>query len=1029
MPLEPQSQKVAIGAVGMDQSDGSEGQPSGLDTLLNRLWNKDSVLSRRHGFTRQVAVSDPLGLVQSGNVLGVVTSTSVRPLPASAGGRALSATRTDFQPHVVHETVTTLWEGARVQQADIAYMTVSGVALACVGWTEWDATLATGTAVAKIAVLEVATGAVVYRADVGAQMCRVLAVANSSAFVALSWVGSGPSYQLKATAVSGFGSTIGSGQANVSVANAFDGATVYAGFDAICNDGTNIYSIHRDKTVDNMVLTKITVSGSTPVPTLLNGSINLHTGTMGLAITQLANGKLAVLSSDSAGYSTVYVFTTAGAGGSVTASDVFAAANAASYTLGQFGIVDDGTGANVYCFYDALQARTFISKVNTTTGAITGITISGYPNQKMMSRPWLRTQNGTTFLLAVVVPGNNQSTAYNQTPTGYGSPTLMAYDVTGATLPIPVAQLAFDEMPPADLFGSVLPANVPAETGTTYLFAIPADLETAVNPNGDQIIRRVRVSRLTFPTATSTTPWTAAQLGGTGFYAASLPQAFDGYCISSAAFLTAPAAPTVAAVASVQTLVAGTYTYRTLLEISDKHGNIQVSPPGLPVTITVPSGNHVLVTVPIQPIIWPRIPETDGNGTLRVKIYRTHVGGSTFQLLATSAPVTIGSSFSYADSLTDAQLGETLYTTGNVLESQPAPPLVHLCAHRDRLFGIQSDDPATIPFTQELAATEYPRWHSALSLRVDNDGGDPTAVASLDDKLVIFQANQVCVVAGDGPDGTGSGSFSTIEVVARGVGVGPADRASVVTTPMGVMFRHSTGVHLLGRDLSVQPVGRPVEDYLTGQTCVLARHMPSMHQVWLAVKGTTNILAFDTRYGRWAVYTMSGAGIVDMVEYAGTPYVLTSAYLYKYDTTTYKDDAGDATPLFVERMGIPWFRPARATSLRVWRVHLAGKVLGTDSTVTVRLYTQQEERVNRDDTAANNTLTWGPTVWSGEHVGSGFLVSGRAVTQRCQGFRVEIDIVPGSDNAGLTVSEMVIDFGVDAASRGKSPVGKRPSVV
>jgi len=317
----------------------------------------------------------------------------------------------------------------------------------------------------------------------------------------------------------------------------------------------------------------------------------------------------------------------------------------------------------------------------------------------------------------------------------------------------------------------------------------------------------------------------------------------------------------------------------------------------------------------------------------------------------------------------------------------------------NRLFAIRGDVPETLSYTQETTEPDYPRWHSALTKRIDNDGGPPTAGGQLGNTCVVFQENQIVGFSGAGPDGTGQNDqFSRPEIIANGVGVSANEAVSVVKIPQGLLFRHSTGIHLLGVDGSVNFVGRAVQDLVSssstpgglfGQTTAAA-YLPSRHQVWIAGENQS-ILVFDTRFMRWSKFRISNHVVRGIVELNGIVYVLTTnsstAYLYKYDTTKWTTETCTVTT--------PLFRGAGTHGhMRVWSAAVSVNRIGYATQVLlVYTYTVQPHRQTKDSAVADGRRTFedgsvevdGPTD-----------LRLRPQQQRCSAIKLRIQI-PGGD--------------------------------
>lgn len=1016
MALEPRSQEIPF-RFGLDVTEDEEGTPNGALELTNYDFTKEGAAVRRNGFTKlsgtsagptESSTSEYRGLVSNGETLGILVRGTV--VPNVGGGNGGYAGIQGFD----HDTLGTYWNGVRTQSTDIATLTAAnGNKYLCVVATVFSE--ATGTAMddatpdfeVHAKVIDLSSRSVVYdgRVAAGAYGARVVAYTGAFRFGVFYHTTSGNNFKFNYIDTG----TLALGSA-VNVVTGTDHRFSTGVPDVVC-DGTNAYAVVCDSS--SLKVKKVDFAGS------VGASRTIGVNSTENAILLATNGTtlLVVIYSG-----VVYEVPT------TLASSTNSGTPTSPGTVKVIGLVEVSANTSITILFDTtVDVRAYTYNIGTLVAPALAITA---PNVTLAGKPWFYTF--PTSGRQAYVPVN----ARNAVTSGYRTVVVMA--ITPPVLTA-VGQVSFDESgnPHTYLASLLLSSVLPDPTdsnATRYLYASLADLETS-DAGGtvgastvliDRYVRRVRVSRLAFGV---TNIATSASLGGLVHVSGSLPATWDGSTLGPATFVDAPAAPVLTSPNAGS--LTGTYSYCVVYEVSDEHGNIQSSPPSVAASVTVTS-KKITVTHAVSPLAYRSLA---GLRNLRVKIYRTAAGGSTYYLAHTYTAV-YGGTVTVDDNVLDVTLTqvETLYTTGGALESEPAPPMRFLCAHRNRLFGIRSDVPQNIPFTQETVDPLNPRWHSVLTQRVDNDGGAPTALASMYDKVLVFQENQICTFYGLGPDGTGSGAFAPPEVVARGVGVADADRGSVVTTPVGVFFKHSTGIHVIGPDFQVAPVGRAVADLVGSDTCVRGRFLPSRHQVWFLFQDPSTlttrqyIVVYDTRFNRWVKWT-TPAVFEDVLEHAGTVYTISRTALYKLDTTTCRD-AG-STPLFSQVVGLPWYRgPDRATELRLYKVHVAGrKVAGAqnDANVVLEVFTQ-DERKTKSSVTADNTYTWAGSAITG--MASNFLLSTRAVSQRCRAFRCRLTVTPQTSDATstwYTLGAVVYDFGA-LMGRGKQPSGKRPTI-
>jgi hypothetical protein len=317
----------------------------------------------------------------------------------------------------------------------------------------------------------------------------------------------------------------------------------------------------------------------------------------------------------------------------------------------------------------------------------------------------------------------------------------------------------------------------------------------------------------------------------------------------------------------------GTYTYAVVYTYVDAAGLLHRSVPAFTSPITLAGAQNPTVHCPALSMTWRDrlLSSASGPGSVYAEIYRTTSSAAapaTFYLLArvvasnlAIAPtyaVTPTAFATYLDTTSDANLSvnSILYTTGGVLDN-PCPPCAAMeCVHKGRLW-IVDETLRVIWFTQAFSAGLAPTWNELMTLQLP-DGGDITAIAELDDKLVVFKNNSIWIIyGGDGLTITGTGSdITNPQRIASDVGA--VDWRSVVLMPAGLMFCASSGIYLLSRALEVTFIGAKIADLLASYpTLTAATLVPSATQVRFECNnGTTSVaLVYDYLLEQWTMHT------------------------------------------------------------------------------------------------------------------------------------------------------------------------------
>lgn len=359
--------------------------------------------------------------------------------------------------------------------------------------------------------------------------------------------------------------------------------------------------------------------------------------------------------------------------------------------------------------------------------------------------------------------------------------------------------------------------------------------------------------------------------------------------------------------------LSGTYSYAVLYGRQDRAGNIERSSPVILPTPIVPAANAVELT-------FPQLPWTNDGGAYWIEIYRTVTLGSTYYLLDRVDSASISSFLfaSYVDSgsIDDATVSRAslLYTTGGVLDAVNPPAARHACAHRARL-AIVDETLSNVWFTQSETSGEVMGFNEVLICPFV-EGGDITAIASMDDKLIAFKASSLYVMFGDGPADTGQGSDWTIPQKVPS-DVGCVSAPSLVTIPQGIVFLSAIGFHLLGRDTSVAYIGKSVQTTIaTYSTCISSCVVPSAKQArWVMqdANGNQRVICFDYFLSQWTVHQyayLDGPIAQIFLDDANIYTVLTSVGgRYKETSTSYLDvDMAAASHFVPLSVTSPWIK-------------------------------------------------------------------------------------------------------------------------
>lgn len=304
----------------------------------------------------------------------------------------------------------------------------------------------------------------------------------------------------------------------------------------------------------------------------------------------------------------------------------------------------------------------------------------------------------------------------------------------------------------------------------------------------------------------------------------------DGVGLYPYGFLHPPSPRGTVTTSGVTTNIpAGTYLWSPLAEWRDANGVLFRSPTSVPLSGTLAAPGQA--TIPCSTLVVDLHQPVSLTQTValpvKIVMYRS-AASSSLLYRATMEPRTIAdvnsdcrsSTMSFVDTASPTGIDGVnlpitarplLYTTGGILDDFAPPGLTTFTVHRRRIWGVDGSR-RRIWFSKSIDddAGVAPGFHPTFIVNVDEN---VTALASMDDKLVVFTRNGISYLLGDGPAPNGQGSDLTAPNAIQS-DVGCINPRSVVATPDGVLFQSVTGISLLTRGLEVVWIGRPVQDVL-----------------------------------------------------------------------------------------------------------------------------------------------------------------------------------------------------------------------
>ena len=540
--------------------------------------------------------------------------------------------------------------------------------------------------------------------------------------------------------------------------------------------------------------------------------------------------------------------------------------------------------------------------------------------------------------------------------------------------------------------------SMPTGTADTWFTAIHAYTGGSI-AGGD---RCVGVYRVTADFAANTL-WQPAALGRTLQLSGGIITEYDGIGTGELGFLHEPVEFSVADSATAGSLVAATqYKWCAIYTYVDARGQLHRSPPSEIITHTTGAGKtSVDIRVSNYGLSLRQNMADSFERIISIEIYRTKATSSdpnTFyrttaiSLNTASYPYTEyqtindGTSDSTLDGTTAAGVPTprpTIYTTGGageVIVNEVARSYHGLVAARGRLWAIYEN---RVHFSKPIVDGVAPEMFPDSRAIVIEDAKALTAIAPLDDKIVVFSETGIWVSMAEGPDALYRGVLPTFRQVSSDYGC--IDARSIGATPTGITFQSRAGLYMLTRALEVAFIGGDIQATLDTYPTVTSTvvHPSGQYMLFGVTDGTSGRrIIRDTRAQLFGVDALasSGGAVFPVSQVVVGPdyyYLGSDGKLYREDTSTYLDDSAWVT-------------------LRVKLPHIQAAGLG-GSQDTQRLVVRTEKFTDYDlnlkiysdfETSASQTKLFGHATIAAYTVADQHEID--IVRQDCQSMAVEL---------------------------------------
>jgi hypothetical protein len=464
----------------------------------------------------------------------------------------------------------------------------------------------------------------------------------------------------------------------------------------------------------------------------------------------------------------------------------------------------------------------------------------------------------------------------------------------------------------------------------------------------------------------------------------------------------------------------GVYSYVFLYRTVDADGRIMRSPQSVPVSVTLGAADNT-VTATMSQLRLLGTAGFGGGSQVVIEVYRAGpaaAGATGYNKVGEGSGSSAVDTGTFVDGMSDANaaLGETLYTTGNALDSFPFPPCAVIESVAGRLWSINEEYPTELRYSQEYKQGRGLAAHPNFAIRVEGDSyGRVTALGSLDGRTIAFKSNAIYAITGAGPNSLGQGSFNPPQTVSNNVGVPTLALApSVVATPDGLMFQSAKGIYLLDRGLGVTYLGAPVEQYTLAENVVDASLVDGYTQVRF-VMASGRCLVWDYFQKRWYTWLLrvNGSTVVACGNSStmGWCYMTADGVVRQEVNGATTDDGTSIIP----RIGFPHLSLAGLNGYqRFYAMDIAGEFVG-NHTLSVQFEYDSSGVLSTAQTKAIVTGTYAYEVKPGPVAG----VSG----QRCSRVKPTITLTGTNTAGGFKITGIGMTVGIKKGSN--IPYGSR----
>lgn len=422
----------------------------------------------------------------------------------------------------------------------------------------------------------------------------------------------------------------------------------------------------------------------------------------------------------------------------------------------------------------------------------------------------------------------------------------------------------------------------------------------------------------------------SAEIAGVLHLGGGVLSSYDGSLVTEHGFHTFPPVAQFGATPNPVggSMASGSYSYVLTYEWVDAQGNLYRSAPSDPKQVTTSSGtSQVALNLPTL-----RVTQKQTAGIterpVKIAIYRTQVNGQTYNLVATVNNDISVDQVNYADTMSDADLLDniTLYTDGGEVPNGEPGAVLAMTTYKNRLIVIPADDRLSFWYSKTVTQNVPAELSADFVQPIEPQGGDLTACAAMDDKLILFKQSVIIAVTGNGPDlNGGNNDFTQGQIIATDSGC--TSTPSVVLSSDGLLYQSGKGIELLTRGLVTEYIGADVEAYTSVADVVSATLIAQRSQVRFVLSSGV-ILVYDyfvkdeRGLGQWSVFTGFSNVVASTVFQTEFAYALVDGTVRQEDAS-FQDGAATSISLLAKT---PWISMAGLQGFqRIYKAIILGE--------------------------------------------------------------------------------------------------------